>query len=127
VKGFLLFVFLVIFTMISVSRFVGGGGLLEYADEHPSRKGTATALYAVGRYYEFFGKDELCLKYFERIADRYPKSRYGMESQYAVALAYEHLKNYPRALEEFQEFLEKYPKSKYATSVRNNIDILQSR
>jgi outer membrane protein assembly factor BamD (BamD/ComL family) len=109
------------------SRFVSSGQLLAKLDAKPHRRGTATVLYTVGRYYDVMNNNRNALKYYERIVERYPKSRYGMEASFGVALCHERLKDFKKALEEYVVFVEKYPDSKYSTSVRNNIEILRSR
>lgn len=126
-QRFLLFVLFTVLSIFWFRDFVASGRFLAQADAHPSRRGTATALYVLGRYYDIFNKPDKAVAAYGRVARRYPKSRYGMEAQHGLAEGYERLKDYRRALEEYQRFLDEYPGNRYAVSVRNNVEILKSR
>lgn len=126
-RRFLLFFLFLVLSVLWFKDFVGSGRFLGLMDRRPDRRGTATALFLLGRYYEVFSRDAQAEQYYRRVVERYPRSRYGMEAHYGLASCYERLRQYDRALEEYQKFLESHPRSKYAASVRNNVEILKAR
>jgi tetratricopeptide (TPR) repeat protein len=125
VRNFLFFVLLCVFGVFWVDDYVSSGRMIALLDAHPHRRGTASALFYMGRYYELFGHEERSLQCYSRIVERYPKSRYGMDAHMGQAVALEHLKRYREALECYHAFLEKFPASPNATTVKNSIDYLR--
>lgn len=126
-KRFFIFFMAAVLAVFWWRDFVASGRFLAELDKNPNRRGTATALFVLGRYYDIFNDEPKAVEAYKRVVDRYPKSRYGMEAQFGVANCYERLKRFDVALEQYQKFLEQYPDSKYTVSVHNNIEILKSR
>jgi len=107
---------------------VASGRFIAFLERHPDRRGTATVIFYMARYYEIFNDNHKALEHYQRITKRYPKSpRYGEKAQFGVASSYERLKKIPDAIAEYQKYVENYPDGQYNISVRNNITILQSR
>lgn len=123
----LLFFLAIVVFVFWLNDFVSTGRFLAMTDAHPGRRGTATALFYLGRANEILNDDKDALEYYRRVVDRYPKSRYGLEAQYGVASSYERMKLYRQSMDEYVKFLEKYPNSHYDTSVRNNVEMLKAR
>src|SRR5262245_43628736 len=97
---------------------IASGRFVSYLERHPDRRGTATVIFYLARYYEVFSDNQKALEHYQRITKRYPKSpRYGEKAQFGVAVSYEHLKNYPEAIAEYEKYMELYPNGQYRVSV----------
>ena len=107
---------------------VASGRFVALLERHPDRRGTATVIFYLARYYEIFNDNRKALEHYQRITKRYPKSpRYGEEAQFGLASSYERLKKYPEAIAEYEKYLELYPNGRYRASVATNITILSGR
>lgn len=124
-RGFLVFVGIVVGIFIAWNSYLYQGGLLRKLDAKPGMKNAPALLFYLGRYHEAVGRKELAVEAYGRIVQRYPKSTYADDAQYGVACSYEEMKKRPEAIQEYEKYLEMYPNGVHATVVKNNVYLLK--